>query len=65
MKTEKIGTINMMELTLNQRKFTTSEIGRGVYISKSKKGKGSYNRKSKHKKSYNNNDYNSFYMQKK
>jgi hypothetical protein len=34
------------------RKFTTSEIGRGIYISKSGKGKGSYNRKTKHKKSY-------------
>ncbi|WP_297419753.1 hypothetical protein [Clostridium sp.] len=36
----------------NCRKFTTSEIGRGVYIGKSKKGKGSYNRKAKHKTSY-------------
>jgi hypothetical protein len=34
------------------RKFTTSEIGRGVYISKAGKGKGSYNRKAKHQKSY-------------
>jgi hypothetical protein len=36
----------------NCRKFNTSEIGRGIYIGKSKKGKGSYNRKAKHKKSY-------------
>jgi hypothetical protein len=34
------------------RKFTTSEISRGIYISKAGKGKGSYNRKTKHKKSY-------------
>lgn len=40
------GIINMMELTLNQRKFTTSEIGRGIGIESSKK---TYNRKEKHK----------------
>lgn len=56
MATQKVGTINMNELMLNQRKFTTSEIGRGQYISKSGKGKGSYNRKSKHKKGYNSHD---------
>lgn len=38
-------TINMNELELNQRKFSTSEIGRGVGIHKNKKGKGSYTRK--------------------
>lgn len=42
----------------NCRKFTTSEIGRGIYISKAGKGKGSYTRKAKHKKSY---EY--FYLQ--
>ncbi len=36
----------------NYRKFSSSEIGRGIYISKAGKGKGSYNRKTKHKKSY-------------
>ena len=50
MKKQKVGTINMMELQLNSRKFTTSEIGRGTYVGKSKKGKGSYTRKFKHKK---------------
>lgn len=54
MKKQKVITINMMDLMLNQRKFTTSEIGRGCGIEKPKKGKGSYNRKSKHNKSYNN-----------
>lgn len=37
--------IDMNELALNQRKFETSEIGRGVGIHKNKKGKGSYTRK--------------------
>lgn len=31
------------------RMFTTSEIGRGIGIHKAKKGKGSYNRKEKHR----------------
>jgi hypothetical protein len=52
-KTNTAGTINMMELTLNQRKFSTSEIGRGIGIQKPKTGKGSYTRKSKHGKSDN------------
>ena len=47
----------MNELQLNQRKFTTSEIGRGIGIHKPKKGKGSYTRKIKHKKHYNINNY--------
>lgn len=38
-------TIDMNKLNLNRRKFTTSEIGRGTGIEKSKKGKGSYTRK--------------------
>jgi hypothetical protein len=42
--------INMNEIQLNQRKFTTSEIGRGVGIQDAGKGKGSYKRKPKHKK---------------
>ena len=62
MKKHKVGTINMMELQLNSRKFTTSEIGRGVYIEKPKKGKGSYNRKIKHKKRDNNNYPSFFYV---
>lgn len=37
--------IDMNELNLNSRKFTTSEIGRGTGIHKNKKGKGSYTRK--------------------
>lgn len=40
--------INYNELQLNQRKFTTSEIGRGIGIHSPKKGKGSYKRKPKH-----------------
>jgi len=48
----KIGTLNINKLNLNQRKFTISEIGRGTGIIQSKKGKGSYKRKNKHKKHY-------------
>lgn len=44
--------IDMNELQLNRRKFTTSEIGRGTGIHKPKKGKGSYSRNNKHKKAY-------------
>lgn len=48
-KVIKVGTINLNELALNQRKFDTKEIGRGIGVHKSKKGKGSYTRKQKHK----------------
>ena len=49
-KTEKIIIkLDMNELMLNRRKFETSEISRGTGIQKSKKGKGSYTRKNKHK----------------
>lgn len=34
---------------LRSRKFTTSEIGRGIGLHKTHKGKGSYTRKTKHK----------------
>lgn len=37
--------IDMNELNLNRRKFTTSEISRGTGTQKNKKGKGSYTRK--------------------
>lgn len=37
--------IDMNELNLNRRKFDTTEIGRGIGVQKSKKGKGSYTRK--------------------
>lgn len=47
-KIHKKTTINMNELQLNQRKFTTSEIGRGIGIQKPKKGKGSYSRREKY-----------------
>ena len=40
-------TIDMNALQLNQRKFTTSEIGRGIGIHGAKKGKGSYSRTGK------------------
>ena len=43
-------TINMTELLLKQRKFDTQEIGRGVGVHLPKKGKGSYKRKSKHRR---------------
>jgi len=49
--------IDMNELQLNCRKFTTSEIGRGVGVHKVKKGKGSYRRKEKHYKGYNSDIY--------
>ena len=42
--------IDMNEINLNQRKFTTSEIGRGIGVEPAKKGRRSYNRKKKHKK---------------
>lgn len=51
-KIQKPMTINMNELQLNQRKFTTSEIGRGIGIQKPKKGKGSYVRTEKYKVCY-------------
>jgi len=38
-------TIDINKLSLNRRKFITSEIGRGIGIEKNKKGKGSYTRK--------------------
>lgn len=38
-------TIDMQEISLRARKFDTAEIGRGIGVHKSKKGKGSYNRK--------------------
>jgi stalled ribosome alternative rescue factor ArfA len=52
MKKEKI-TINKNKLLLNSRKFTTSEIGRGTGVFRAKKGKGSYTRKEKYRKSLN------------
>lgn len=47
--------ISKTELQLNSRKFTTSEIGRGIGYQPIKKGKGSYNRKPKYKKNYSDN----------
>lgn len=46
-KIHKKTTIDMNELQLNQRKFTTSEIGRGIGVQQPKKGRGSYRRKEK------------------
>lgn len=46
-------TINRNELALNSRKFDTAEISRGIGVQRAKKGKGSYNRKDKHRKQYN------------
>jgi hypothetical protein len=43
-------TINVNEIALNQRKFTTSEIGRGIGVEDTKKGRGSYKRRKKHQK---------------
>lgn len=43
-------TINPNEI--KTRTFQTSEIGRGIGVYDAKKGKGSYNRKEKHKKQY-------------
>lgn len=42
--------INVNEIQLNQRKFTTSEIGRGVGIQDAGKGRRSYRRRKKHQK---------------
>jgi len=42
--------INVNEIQLNQRKFTTSEIGRGIGVQDTGKGKGSYKRRKKHQK---------------
>lgn len=38
-------TLSINELSLNQRKFITQEIGRGTGRHKVKKGKGAYTRK--------------------
>lgn len=54
-------TINARAIALNQRKFTTSEIGRGIGAHKIKKGKGSYNRKSKNRRGQDNFDLVSFF----
>ena len=48
MKKSKPMTIDMNALQLNCRKFTTSEIGRGIGIKPAKKGRRSYNRKQKY-----------------
>ena len=55
-------TINPNQLALNQRKFTTGEIGRGIGIHKVSKGKGSFTRKEKHKKKPQGNIETSFYV---
>lgn len=52
--------INPNEIALNQRKFNSDEIIRGVCVYSSKKGKGSYNRKERHKKEYSRDDYTPF-----
>jgi hypothetical protein len=60
--------MNMKKITIiinpndfKSRTFTTSEIGRGIGIQTPKKGKGSYNRKAKHKRQYNtDNGYTAF-----
>jgi hypothetical protein len=49
--------IDINKLNLNRRKFTTSEIGRGIGIEKNKKGKGSYTRKNVN---FNDNSYGYF-----
>jgi len=51
MKKEKI-IIKMRDIQLNQRKFTTSEISRGTGVERTEKGKGSYRRKGKYSKKY-------------
>lgn len=53
MKTEKIF---IDPNQFKDRMFTTSEIGRGVGVHKSKKGKGSYTRRAKHRSQYSNED---------
>lgn len=49
MKERSNHTIKIQVNPLKGRKFTTSEIGRGIGGHKVKKGKGSYTRKIKHK----------------
>lgn len=50
-KSKKISfTLDLNQIALNRRKFSTEEIGRGIGIHKVSKGKGSYTRKEKHKK---------------
>lgn len=62
-KNQKISfTIDMKEIVMNQRKFDTSEIGRGIGFQKAKKGKGSFTRKEKHKKNGLDNNNHSFFM---
>ena len=50
MKKQKPIIIDVNKIALNQRKFTTSEIGRGIGMHEIKKGKGSYKRRAKHQK---------------
>jgi hypothetical protein len=52
--------IDINKLNLNRRKFTTSEIGRGIGVQKNKKGKGSYTRKNVDD---DNSSYGCFYLQ--
>lgn len=54
--------VNLNEIALNQRKFDTGEIGRGIGIHKVKKGKGSYSRKNKRKMDYRMDDDGSFFL---
>lgn len=49
--------IDPNKIALNQRKFTTSEIGRGIGVQPARKGKGSFKRKEKHKRQFNRDDY--------
>jgi hypothetical protein len=55
-------TIDINKIALNQRKFNTEEIGRGIGIHKVSKGNGSYTRKEKHKRKPQNDNETSFYF---
>lgn len=46
---EKVHLVKIKLDVMKGRKFTTSEIGRGIGVHKTFKGKGSYTRKPKHK----------------
>ena len=56
--------INPNEIALNQRKFDTNEIGRGIGVHKVRKGKGSYCRKEKCRMDYQRNEDGSFFLPK-
>jgi len=62
-KKQKISfSLDVNSIALKRRKFDSDEIGRGIGVQKTKKGKGSYTRKEKYKKNYSEGNYGSFFF---